>query len=213
MNKGTKKRKPITKKPDAAKTGLPATEKPVHPFKLMRPDHVIVPSFVVNGVQHYTLYDTFNTASHRMMAAIHVLDEWQNRTTHDVLRLFVTAMKQAVNSKEGVKVTEVSDLLNKLQERLDWPVPTRDIMINMASALHFDESESPYDYDEKYNKEIKIPSWKLANVDNFFLYEHLRTPLGLPIISQPDLLGAMLVIGKMDELHLKKSNRVSQDVS
>ena len=208
----TQKRKRITKKPGASKAGGSGKVTPAHPFQLMKPDHVIEKSFIVNGVQYWTLFDTFNTASHRMMAAIHVMDEWQNRTTHEVMKLFVQAMKAAVNSKEGVKVTEVSDLLNKLQERLEWPVPTRDIMINMASALHFDASESPYDYDEKYNKEKKIPEWKAANVDNFFLYEHLKTPLGLPTISAHDLLGAMLVIGKMDELHLKKLNRVSQSV-
>ena len=190
----------------------PAMPPKAHPFTLMKPDHVITPTFKLGQMQYWQLHDTFNVPSHRMMAAIHVYDEWQNRTTNEVLRAFIDAFKQGINSNP-INITGISDVLNKLEERLNWPIPTREIMIKMASILHFDESESPYDYDDAYNNEVKIPFWKSQRIDNFFLYKHLKESIPLPSISPAVLEGAMITIGAMDNLHLKKLGIHSQNVS
>lgn len=184
-----------------------------HPFRVMRPDHVISPTFVVNGKQHWQLHDTFNAPCQRMMSAVNVLDEWQKRMTHEMNREFVNAMKAALNNPKGIVVSDLAVLINNMGERLEWVLPTEDIMIKMASVIHFDESESPYDYDDKYNNEVKIPAWKKAGVNTFFLCEHLKKPMSLPDISQDVLVGAMKVIAEMDLMHKNKLKKVLQKAS
>lgn len=181
-----------------------------HPFKMMKPDHVIEFVFELGGVKYYTLYDAFNAPCMRMQSAIGVVDEWQNRITNEMLKKFISGLKQSLIVKdEEVNLSEAYNLVSMMDERVNWTVPTSDVMIKMASILFFDENESPYEYDEAYCLEVKLARWKKEKIDSFFLYGHLRTPLGLPNISPDVLLGAMKVYDQMNALHHKTLKRVS----
>jgi hypothetical protein len=100
-------------------------------------------------------------------------------------------MIEELDATDGViKISKITQYIHFMKERMNWPIPTSDLFYKMASVLAFDQNESPYYYDTKYNDEVKIPHWKKHGVDTFFLSNALKTLLPLPTIA-PDALSAL----------------------
>lgn len=170
--------------------------------------HTIVPAFTVGGIQYYGLQDSFNTFTERGFQALAVYDEWNNRMTHDKLVAFVDVMYEWISGKNGqIDIMKVAEQVIMIKERLNWIVPTAELLYKMAGVAFFDEHESPYVYDAKY-AEKKIKFWK-ENVDKpevFFCNVPiaLRHIFPLPNISATDLEKCLNLIEKTDERQLAK---------
>lgn len=170
--------------------------------------HTIVPAFTVGGVQYYGLQDSFNTFTERGFQALAVYDEWNNRMTNEHLKAFIDVMYENLSGSNGkIDIMNISQLVIMIKERLEWIVPTQDLLYKMAGVAFFDEHESPYIYDAKY-AEKKIKFWK-ENIDtesNFFFSVpiHLRHIFPLPAISQTDLETCLEVINKIEKRQLEK---------
>ena len=170
--------------------------------------HTIVPAFTVGGVQYYGLQDSFNTFTERGFQALAVYDEWNNRMTNDHLKAFIEVMYEWMSGKNGsIDIMKVGELVIMIKERLNWIVPTAELLYKMAGVAFFDEHESPYVYDAKY-AEKKIKFWK-DNVDQpevFFCNVPiaLRHIFPLPNISATDLEKCLSLIEKTEKKQLAK---------
>lgn len=166
--------------------------------------HTIEPVFIAGGEQYYQLKDVFNTHCQRALEAIHVFEEWEQRTDKRKLIAFIDAMKDELQGKNGqVNLQLINEYVIRLEERTKWPIPTTEIINKMAAVAYFDKNENPYHYDESYCRK-KIERWKKESVDAFFLYNHLKGLIALPDISVSVLAGALTVVDQMDHLQSLK---------
>jgi len=124
--------------------------------------------FTSGDIDYYTLKDISNTFSQRALEAMAVYDELAMRCDANYLRGYVHAMKE--NMKSQLNIPEIYRLTNEIEERLNFIVPTADLIWKLAAIAYFDKSESPYGYDAEYAK-VKIEKWKSDKTLNtvFFL--------------------------------------------
>lgn len=174
------------------------------PIWQLKEGHVITPAFVLDGVQYYALEDSYRTFTERGWAALSVYEEWQNRMTNDNLIQFFKAMQTELSGTNGqINLSKVSDLVNKGLERIEWVVPTTEIMWKMAGVAFFDKNESPYVYDQIYCAK-KIERWKKAVKDqNVFFCDvplPLRSMFPLPNLSADDLKICEEIQGLSEEM-------------
>ena len=166
--------------------------------------HVIEPAFISNGVQYYRIKDYFNTFSSRGLTALQVYEEWNMRLQKEHLKMFIERFDEIVNDPKQIKVSELWKIVSMLKERLDFVVPTTDLIYKFASVAFFDKNESPYSYDPEYAKE-KIARWKEAgDVNDFFIVMQLKDILPLPTLSEQDLQICLSVVDQVAGHHLTK---------
>jgi hypothetical protein len=168
---------------------------------------VIVPAFEIGGKQYFCLEDSYKTFTERGFQALAVYDEWNNRMTHDMMKAFINEIMDQLSGKNGqVDLNKVFELVQMVKERVEWPVPTTEILWKMAGVSFFDESESPYVYDEKYARK-KIQFWKDNVEDKEVFFCNVPLPLRamfpLPNISVEDLKICEEVISKATQSQLE----------
>jgi hypothetical protein len=168
---------------------------------------VIIPAFELGGKQYYCLEDSYKTFTERGFQALAVYDEWNNRMTHDMMKAFINEIMDQLSGKNGqVDLNKVFELVQMVKERVEWPVPTTEILWKMAGVSFFDESESPYVYDEKYARK-KIQFWKDNVEDKEVFFCNVPLPLRamfpLPNISVEDLKICEEVISKATQSQLE----------
>lgn len=168
---------------------------------------VIVPAFELGGTQYYCLEDAYKTFTERGFQALAVYEEWNNRMTHDMMKAFVNEMMDQLSGRNGeINLNKVHELTQMVKERIEWPVPTTELLWKMAGVSFFDESESPYVYDEKYARK-KIQFWKDNVEDKEVFFCNVPVPLRalfpLPNISVEDLKLCEEVITKATEKQLE----------
>lgn len=167
--------------------------------------HVIIPAFVDRGVQYYELKDNWNTFTDRGLQALQVYEEWEMRLQKSDLQDFILAFEKILQNPKEVNITEMVRITDMLKERLQFPVPTSDIIYKMAAIRYFDENESPYRIDEDYNK-MKIARWKEASstVDDFFIYQRHVDMLPLPKLSEDVFLRCLKAVQSVNEFQLTR---------
>ena len=171
-------------------------ESPANPFKDIRDGNVITFAFESGGVNYWEVKDVFSTYALRAMEALAIYEQWEMRCTKEYLRAHIAAVKASLN--KGM-LTEVAQLYNNLEERLNFAIPTEDIIWQFASVVYFDENESPYKYDHDYGKE-KIARWrKDMKVTDFFSRQPIKDLIPSPTLSE---------IGSQD--YLRVVNQISQ---
>ena len=150
--------------------------------------HVIVPAFIDRGVQYYELKDVFNTFSKRALSAIQVYDEWDMRLNRQDLLDFILAFDNILRNPKEINLTAMVQVVGMLKERVNFPVPTEDMIYKLAAVRYFDENESPYMVDPDYMA-TKIARWKEAGstVDPFFIAQRHVDMLPLPKLSEDGL--------------------------
>jgi hypothetical protein len=118
--------------------------------------------------------------------------------------MFIDRFDEIVNDPKQIKVSELWKIVSMLKERLDFVVPTTDLIYKFASVAFFDKNESPYSYDPEYAKE-KIKRWKEAgDVNDFFIVMQLKDIVPLPTLSEQDLAICLSVIDKVAGHQLMK---------
>lgn len=170
--------------------------------------HVIQPAFISRGVQYYQLKDYFNTFSMRGMMALQVYEEWNMRMQKEHLTLFIEAFDKIINDPKQIKIGELVKMVGALKERVEWVLPTTDIIYKFASVAFFDKNESPYTYDPEYCKQ-KIESWKeAADVNDFFIVTQLKDMLPFPMLSEEDLQTYLTVIDQLNNMEGENLQRI-----
>jgi len=163
---------------------------------------VITEAFHDGTEQCYQLHDMFNTFTRRGMDALAVYEQWNMRCSREFLLQHTKAMN-AVLTSNPVSIVKIINLNNILIERLEWPLPTEEIIWQFMAVAYFDKHESPYKYDDKYGKE-KIKRWKAkGKIEDFFLSAPLGDLIPLPQYSKGDLQDYMSMIQKMDSKQLE----------
>ena len=165
--------------------------------------HVIVPAFESDGVQYYMMKDIFNSFSGRAMDAMAIYEKWNMRSTPEFMRDWLNGLENTINSNP-IKITEVAEMINLMRERLNFAMPTEEIIYELAAVAFFDKNESPYRYDEAYAKE-KIERWKKdIGLPGFFFSTPLRDLVSLPDLSETALESYMRTLTMVNEVHIEK---------
>lgn len=172
------------------------------PFKVEE-GHVVTKAFVADGIQYYQMHDVFNTFCSRAMDALSIYEEWQMRCSREFLKLHTKAIDDILRDPKKINIIDIAELNTKLKERLEWALPTEDIIWRFMAVAYFDEKESPYKYDNKYGEE-KIKRWKKGRmIDDFFLSVPIRDLIPLPDFSKTDLNLLLTMIEQLDLKHLE----------
>ncbi len=159
------------------------------------------------GHTYYEFTDSNMAPCHRMFAGMTYYNELKMRCDRDYLMAHSQALIDCINgqsesSKGFCDITQISKLALQLKERADWIIEPESVY-KYASVIFMDECENPYDYDMKYNNEIKIPRWKQQKASSFFLSKpvsRLFPPLDL---SDNDLAEYLKVQKVIDQAHLQ----------
>lgn len=163
--------------------------------------HVIEPAFISGGVQYYRLKDYFNTFSLRGLMALQVYEEWNMRMSKEQLMEFIDKADKVLSNPKQINIGEIARLVSMLKERVEFIIPTSDLVYKFASVAFFDKNESPYSYDPEYNKE-KITRWKEAgDVSDFFIVMRLKDIIPLPTLSEEDLKTCLTVLDQVAQKH------------
>jgi hypothetical protein len=178
------------------------------PFKVDE-GHVIVEAAVIGGVQYYTLKDVFNTFSERALSALDAYEEWDQRVTKADNWAFYAAVDTILSNPKTIKIGELAQMVSNMKRRVEWVLPTSDIIFRFAAIALFDEHESPYRYDESYGRD-KIEKWKQLieakeiSYDDFFFAIRTVNLIPLPDLSQIDLPAYLKVADMIQKTELKK---------
>ncbi len=165
--------------------------------------HVIVPAFKdADGVQYFMLKDLFNSFAGRALDADEVYTKWQRRCSDEFLRGWVAALEKEVNSPT-IKILEIAKLIQALKERLDFALPSSQLIWELAAVAFFDANESPYKYDSAYGRE-KIARWKRTEtLPGFFFRCPLRDLVSLPDMSEDGLATYLKAVEAVNVTHLE----------
>lgn len=174
------------------------------------PDHHIEHAFTCGDTPYFHFTDSFSIPCERAMDALHIYQEFKNRTDDVFLQAHCTA-KQNLYLKNPISIFELKKLDDQLQERLSMALPPPRIIENLASVVYFDSTENPYKYDRAY-AEKKIKKWKEGKITDVEGVEKpydffLLMPLGklLPSLDsqEQDLVNYSQIASLMDQQHLK----------
>jgi hypothetical protein len=171
-------------------------------FKLEE-GHKVDYVFSSGETNYFKIRDISNTFSHRALEARAVYDEIEMRCDVNYLNAFVIAMKE--NMRSQLNIPELYKLVSSLEERINFIVPTPDLIWKLASVAYFDESESPYGYDAEYAKE-KIEKWKAdKSLDTVFFLKSIKNlipSLDTSVIDSPAYLKIQAMIADKQLEHL-----------
>jgi hypothetical protein len=168
-----------------------------------------VKEVVFEGIdtKYYEFVDENAIPCHRMYAAMQYYNELKNRVDRDYLLAHNQAIKDCINGKSEsnpgtVDIIQISKLITQMDERLQWILEPESIL-KYASVMFFDDSENPYDYDMKYNQEVKIKKWKEAGLSSFFLSMPMKRLFPSLELSESDLDTYLKVQEKVNLVHLQ----------
>lgn len=176
-----------------------------HNFKLL--DGHSVQEVEIGGETYYEFTDALNAPCYRMFQAMTFYNELQMRCDREYLTAHSQAIIDCINGQsESAKgycdIVKISQLALQLRERTEW-IFEPDSVYKYASVILFDKNESPYDYDMKYNLDVKIKKWKELGVSSFFLSIPIKRLFPLLNLSEQDLSQYLEMIEKVNKVHLE----------
>jgi hypothetical protein len=161
---------------------------------------VIQHGFTSGGEHYYYIKDVGDSPCDRAMTMLDMIDRWENRCSPEYLKAFVLSLKEYTTKQ--LDLSEVYKLINELDERINFAIPSQDIVWMLMSVMFFDENESPFKYDPEYSSE-KIKTWKSnKDVPDFFLIQPLKELLTLPDLSPIVLNGYLKAMNLMSKKHI-----------
>lgn len=160
----------------------------------------IVDAFELKGIRYKMFDDTFKVPTGRGLCALTIYEEFNMRCTREYLQVHVRAVELILSDPKKININALAIIHRNLKERLDLAL-FPDHVYKLASVIFFDETESPYNYDYKYNNQ-KIEKWKQ---DGGTLDFFLKTPLKdlIPYsLSSDQSADSYFQVGEMiDNLH------------
>lgn len=160
----------------------------------------VTEAFELRGIKYFSFDDAFKIPSSRALSALTIYQEFEMRTDKDYLEKHIRAMEILLSDPKKISIKDIALLNNNLKERSRL-APMPDYIYKLASVVFFDETESPYSYDFKYN-EKKIARWKESgDVLDFFLNLPLKTLMPSLNTQDPNLRTYFQVAEQIDQLH------------
>lgn len=176
------------------------------PKFLVDPVSPIQEVFEIDGISHYQFVDPMATPGLRGLSAVMFYEELRMRTTKELQVKEMQYINEKCNELLHVHLSGSSGKINLVnaiaaiqdiqktqvfrQERMNFIVEP-ELAYKFASVVFFDENESPYAYDQAYNK-LKIERWKKhESTLDFFLRQPISRLIGFfepSDISFPDYM-------------------------
>lgn len=193
-------------------SSLKETGSPRHPFEPLPEGHSIEFCFSDGGFNHFRLRDALNSFSARALDGLAVFEQWSMRCTPEYLRAHQMAIDNLINDKSKINLSKIADQNNKLGERLNFAIPTEDIIYKFAAVAIFDQTESPYRYDPSYGKK-KIARWKESGrAADFFFMLRSKDLIPSPEYSLEDLNSILTTVNLVSRTHFQQvSSLLSSD--
>lgn len=133
----------------------------------------IVDAFKLDGITYKMFDDQFKVPTGRGLVALTIYEEFNMRCDREYLKAHVRATEIILSDPKKINLNTLAIINRNLKERLDLAL-FPDHVYKLASVIFFDDNESPYAYDYKYNQK-KIERWKAAGGTlDFFLKTQLR---------------------------------------
>lgn len=178
-----------------------------HKFTLKEGHQVLEVSFPGDDTKYYEFNDANMAPCHRMYFAMQYYNELKCKVDREYLLAHNQAIKDCINGKNDknkgvVDLVQVASLIAQMDERLEWILEPESIY-KYASVIIFDESENPYDYDMKYNMEVKIPRWKALGLSSFFLSQPVKRLFPALDLSAEDLDTYLKTQAKVNKAQLE----------
>lgn len=168
----------------------------------------IVPAFEWKGETYYMHEDPMNTATGRGLTAMMFLEEVMMRCSADYLKAHIEACEQIFSHPHKINLPMLMKLNNNLKERVGLLVALPDHVYKMASITFFTKAESPYRYDQAFNKK-KIKAWsEEAGMYDFFLASPLKTLMPFLALPESNSEKYLEVVEKINHMHLKDLSEV-----
>lgn len=165
----------------------------------------IIPAFTWKGITYYMHEEPLNTATGRGLTALVFMEELLMRCSVAYLNNHAEATDKILSDPKKINIGNLARLNQNLKERTKFLMIVPDHLYKLASVVFFTKEESPFRYDEAYNKKNKIGPWSQdKNMYDFFLQQtqlkDLLPYLSLPQESSPTYL---LVQEKINTAHRK----------
>lgn len=167
-----------------------------------------VEAFKHNGKTYYHFTDSFKIPASRALCALAIYEELRMRCSKEYLEKHIRATELILSPEnKRINLSDLALINNNLKERLNL-APFPDHVYKLASVTFFDETESPYAYDFKYN-EKKIAEWKKdpALLD-FFLQTQFKDLMPFSTTSQIDADNYFAVAALVDKTHQHALQRI-----
>lgn len=168
---------------------------------LLEDKYKVSQAFEHDGKKYYHFEDAMNMPAGRALCALAIYEELRMRCSREYLEKHCKATEIILSDPKKINIQAIAIMNKNLRERLDL-VPFPDHVFKLASVTFFDESESPYFYDWKYNL-AKIKKWeKDPEMLSFFLKRLL--PDLIPSLESQGINAGNYshLLGMINEIHL-----------
>lgn len=170
-------------------------------FKVFN-NEMAVEAFRHNGKVYYHFTDSFKIPAGRTLCALAIYEELRMRCSKDYLEKHCRAMEVVLSDPKKINIQAIALMNANLKERLSL-VPFPDHIYKLASVTFFDETESPFGYDFKYN-EGKIAEWKKdPELLDFFLRTQFSDLIPFSTTQESNAQMYFQVAEQVDQLHQK----------
>jgi len=160
----------------------------------------IVEAFSLNGKKYFCFDDAYKIPTGRAMSTLSFYEEMKMNCDKDYLEKHIKAVEIILSDPKKININALALIHNNLKERTQM-VSMPDYIYKMASVMYFDESESPYVYDWKYN-DGKIKAWRESpDTLIFFLKGPLTTLMPSINLSNENAQIYFNVADQLNRLH------------
>lgn len=170
-------------------------------------EFTISEAFEYKGEKYYMFKDPVDVTTGRGLYSMTIYEEMMARVDREYLQFHVEAMDKVFSDPSKTNIAALVRLNDNLKERLAFQIHLPEHVYKLASIIFFTEDESPYRYNDHYNKR-KIDKWKKdPDMYGFFL----QTPLKqlIPSLDMP-LQGTQAYFRAVEKIKTKHLNYVRQ---
>lgn len=142
----------------------------------------IVLAFEHGGHKYYQFENVFDISTGRGLQAMIIYEEFKMRCDREYLEKHIKAVNKILSNPKTINIVTLATIHKNLEERLNL-APFPDHIYKLASVLFFDETESPFAYDMKYNNQ-KVSGWRADEEILPFLVQQPLKAL-MPFLDTP----------------------------
>lgn len=181
-----------------------ASSSGLRPEKYVLKDGHQLKEIFIGPDKYYEFADSNMAPCYRFFSAMEYYNELTMRCDKDYLKAFCNAILDTYKVKPGeaIDIGKIPQLALQTLERLELIMEPESVY-KYASVVIFDESEDPYAYDFKYNKEVKIPRWKALGIPGFFLSTPVKKLFPHLDLSAKDLEAYLKIVTEIGRVHLE----------
>lgn len=166
-------------------------------------DFVIKEAFTYKGTKYFMFSDPFEVSAGRGLFSMTVYEEMLARVDRTYLEHHVKAMDNLFSDPSKTDLASIVKLNENLKERLAFKIALPEHVYKLASIIFFDESESPFRYDIRYN-EKKVKEWsKDAGAYDFFLQTPLKQLIPFLDLPKEGTQQYLAALNKINQRHSK----------